>query len=457
MASTNPAHPHWSSRLLFVLAATGSAVGLGNVWKFPYITGENGGGAFVLGYLFCIVLIGVPILMAEVLIGRRGGSSPIRSARRLVDQLGAKRGWRIVGWMGVISSIIVLSFYSVVTGWALIYIWYALSGRFTEAVSGDAEPGAALEGMFSGLLADPAMLLGLHTLAMAIAILIIGRGVREGLERAVRVLMPGLFLILLILVAYAAFTTGRFGEGLDFMFRADFSALSWNAVLIALGHAFFSLSIGLGAMMAYGSYLPQRVSIARSALLIAALDTLVALLSGLAIFPLVFAYDLIPSQGPGLIFITLPIAFGQMPGGAVIGALFFVFLSLGALTSGISLLEPSVEHLTEQKGLTRWKAAGLVGGFIWLLGIASALSFSSWSGIKLLDRNLFDLFDYLSSNYLLPLGGLLTALFVGWVMPRADSLDELRMKDGIAYRSWRFVLRYVSPWLVAGVFLYGLI
>ncbi len=444
-------HENWSSRLAFILAATGSAVGLGNIWKFPYITGENGGGAFVLVYLACIALIGLPIMMAEILIGRRGQQSPIHSIAILARQEGKSPVWQLVGWSGVLSAFIILSFYSVIAGWAVAYVFHALGGAFHKATAD------GIGNLFAALLESPGQMVAWHTVFMVMTVLVVARGVKAGLERAVSILMPALFALLLILVGYAAVTTGKFGEGITFLFHMDFSQLSTEGVLTAMGHAFFTLSLGLGAMIAYGSYLPRHISIARAAFAISIVDTLVALLAGMAIFPIVFANHLEPGAGPGLIFQTLPLAFGQMSGGLIFGTLFFVLLVCAAWTSSISLLEPVVEYLEEHHGVNRVVASLVAGIAAWLLGIASALSFNHWSEITLFDKSLFDMLDYLTTNLMLPLTGLLIAVFAGWVMTRAATQEELEMGEGIGYRLWHFIVRYITPIGVTVVFAYNLL
>lgn len=459
---TNQTQPHqqasnlWSSRLAFILAAAGSAVGLGNIWKFPYITGEHGGGAFVLVYLVCIAIIGVPVLIAETMIGRRGGQSPVATMRSLTDSEGTARGWRVIGWNGVIASFLVLSFYSVIGGWALVYIGKAAAGLFTGA---DAE---TIGGQFGNLLANPWELLLWHSVFMAIVVLIVGRGIRSGLERAVNTLMPLLFILLVVMVFYAM-NSGSFGRAVDFMFAPDFSKLTTKGVLVALGHAAFTLSIGIGVLMAYGSYLPKKVNIARTAMTIAVLDTSVALLAGLAIFPLVFANGLEPGTGPGLIFVTLPLAFGQMTGGVLFGVIFFALLLVAAVTSAISMLEPVVEWLEEHKGINRFKSA-LAGGLaIWFVGIGTVLSFNVWSDVHPLGflaffegKTVFDLLDFLVSNLMMPLGGLAIALFAGWAMRREGLMEDIGLRGGV-YRSFMVVLRYLTPAGILVVFLYNLI
>lgn len=451
------AGPRWSGALAFVLAATGSAVGLGNIWKFPYITGEYGGGAFVLVYLACIALIGVPVMIAEILMGRRGRHSPVNALRALAAEAGASRRWMALGWLGILAGFIILSFYSVVAGWSFDYMLAMAGGRFTGS-----EPEAAAEG-FGQLLASPGRLLLWHTVFMLISFGIVARGVRGGLERAVSWLMPLLFALLLLLVGYAA-VEGRFAAGLAFLFRPDFGLLTAEGVLVALGHAFFTLSIGLGAIMVYGAYLPQRTSIAGATLAIAGMDTVVALLAGLAIFPVVFAVPGVePGAGPGLLFQTLPYAFGQIPGGGLFGTLFFLLVIFAALTSGISLLEPVTAYLQERRGWRRLPACALLSVGIWALGIASVLSFNLWSGVHplgfvdgLAGRTIFDLLDALTSSLLLPLGGLGIAVFVGWVMRRRDVAAELALGEGLRFRLWYWTLRVVSPTAVLVVLLNGL-
>ncbi|WMC12234.1 sodium-dependent transporter [Oceanimonas pelagia] len=446
----------WSSRLAFIMAATGSAVGLGNVWKFPYITGENGGGAFVLVYLLCIAVLGLPILMAEVLIGRRGGHSPVNSVRLLASQSGLSGRWAWMAGMGVLAAFLILSFYSVIGGWAVSYVGTSLSGQFTGQ---DAEQIGAL---FSGLLADPGKLLLWHSVFMGMTMLVVARGVRGGIERAVTILMPTLFVLLFIMVGYAI-TTGHFGEAVAFLFWPDFSKLTTEGMMMALGHAFFTLTLSQCVMVAYGSHLRKDVSIASTAVTVSVLDTVVALLAGLAIFPIVFSNGLEPGAGPGLIFQTLPLAFGQMPFGNLLATLFFVLLVFGALTSAISLLEPVVEWLEEKKGMNRFGSTLIAGGCCWLLGVGTVLSFNEWSGFTPLDmfatfegKTLFDLLDYLTSNIMLPLGGLLVAVFVGWRMSRKALEEELSLR-GPWFGLWYGVLRYITPVAVITVFIYNLL
>jgi neurotransmitter:Na+ symporter, NSS family len=449
MAATDSIHGMWSTRLAFILAASGSAVGLGNIWRFPYTAGEYGGGAFVLVYVLCVCLIGIPIMMAEIMLGRRGRRSPINTMRALAKEEGRSPAWQLLGWMGILAGFLILSFYSVIAGWTMGYVFRAASGMFTGI------DGSGAGEMFSGLIGDAERLLAWHTIFMVMVVLVVARGVAGGLEKAVRVLMPALFLLLVVMVVYGI-QAGDFDAALDYLFKPDFAEFqgkAGEATLSAMGQAFFSLSLGMGAIMIYGSYLKRDSSIAQNTMIIAGLDTLVAILAGLAIFPIVFANGLAPDSGPGLIFQTLPIAFGDMPGGALFGTLFFVLLLFAAWTSAISLLEPLVAWLVENLSLSRVRASILGGVTVWLLGIACLLSLNAWSEVKIFGKGFLDLFDFLTANIMLPLGGVLIAIFAGWLLSRASSVDELEMGEGLAYRLWWLLIRYVAPIAVAIVLL----
>lgn len=443
-------HGQWTNRLAFILAATGSAVGLGNIWKFPYITGENGGGAFVLVYLFCIAAIGIPIMMAEVMLGRRGRQSPINTMSSLAAEEGRPQAWSILGWMGVAAGFLILSYYSVIAGWALSYVFRAASGMF-EGATAD-----GVNSIFSDLVSDPERMLAWHTIFMVATMIVVARGVQNGLEKAVRFLMPSLFVLMLVLLSYAM-TTGHFSEGLAFLFEPDFTQISAGSILTAMGHAFFTLSLGMGAIMVYGSYLPKETSIAKASIIIAVADTAVALLAGLVIFPIVFANGLEPGAGPGLIFKTLPIAFGQMDAGILIGTLFFVLLVFAAWSSSISLIEPAVAWLVENRGVNRIYASVWIGIATWALGIVTALSFNVWSfefdfAGETKGAGMFDVLDILTANIMLPLGGLFIAVFAGWVMRESSSMNELNTTSK-GYNIWLILVRYVTPVAVMMVFL----
>ena len=436
-------HGTWSSRWTFILAATGSAVGLGNIWKFPYMAGDNGGGAFVLIYLACIFVIGIPIMLGEIMIGRRGRSSPANTMSFLAKEAETSQAWTLLGATGALAGLLILSFYSVAAGWAMAYVFGGFQETSAQAVSSE----------FDKFLADPAALLFWHTLFIIITVTIVARGILKGLEAWINTLMPMLFIIIILLCIYAM-QTGAFIEGLTYLFKPDFAKINSDVLLAALGQAFFTLSLGMGAIMAYGAYMPADQNIGRTAITVAALDTGIALLAGIAIFPIVFANGLAPTEGPGLVFVTLPIAFANMPLGVLFGTLFFILLSIAALSSSISLIEPGVAWLVESLKTKRAYAAIGLGIFSWTLGVFSALSFNLMSEFKLFGMNFFDFTDFLTNQIMLPLGGIFIAVFVGWVMKKKDVLDELQIEDGIIFKSWFFVIRFVAPVMVAMVLLY---
>ncbi|OOZ36232.1 sodium-dependent transporter [Solemya velesiana gill symbiont] len=437
--------------MVFILAATGSAVGLGNIWKFPYLAGEYGGGAFVLVYLLSIALIGIPVMMSEILIGRRGRQSPLNSLKSLVENEGARREWQWIGLVGILSALVTISFYSVIAGWALAYLVRTSAGVFVGVTH------EGIDSIFSDLVSDPERLLAWHTIFMVMTTVVVARGVKSGLEQAVKFMMPMLLLLLVFLVVYGS-TTGKLTDTFLFLFTPDFSQLSAAGMLEAMGHAFFTLSLGMGAIMIYGSYLPGEVSIGKATLLVAGMDTVIALLAGLAIFPIALANGLAVDSGPGLIFQTLPVAFGQMPDGVLFGALFFLLLVFAAWTSSISLLEPGVAWLVESLNMQRRRAAAWVGLSVWMLGIVTIMSFSSWSfefefAGETKHNGMFDIFNILTAGILLPLGGLAIALFCGWIMRRQSVADELGGKEGAGFELWYFVTRYITPLAVFVVFL----
>jgi NSS family neurotransmitter:Na+ symporter len=444
--NTKVEHSKWSSRFAFILAATGSAVGLGNIWKFPYITGENGGGAFVLVYLLCILCIGIPIMMAETMLGRRGGKSPVNTMLKLSKEASAHKNWHYIGWLGIVAGFLILSYYSVIAGWAMSYVLKAFTNDFS---GGNVDTIGAL---FKDLMASPLQQIFWHSAFLIATMMIVVRGVKEGLEKSVRFLMPSLLVLLLLLVAYAM-TTGYYQQGLDFLFKPDFSEIDADAVLTAMGHAFFTLGLGMGAIMIYGAYLPKNISIAKTTLIISFVDTVVALLAGMAIFPLVFAHGLEVGSGPGLIFETLPIAFGNMTGGWLFGFLFFILLFFAALSSSISLIEPAIAFLVENKKMTREKACLYAGGLAWILGVMVALSFNIGSEVKIFGKSFFDLLDHITANLMLPLGGFGIAVFAGWVMKRKDSEQALEMTGSQSYHVWKFLISYIAPAAVLMVFL----
>jgi len=442
-------HGQWSSRWTFIMAATGAAVGLGNIWKFPYLTGIHGGSAFVLVYILCVAALGIPMMMAEVMLGRRGRQTPINTMRTLAEENHASQSWQLIGWAGTLAGMLILSYYSVIGGWTIGYIVHSATGSFS-GLSGD---GAST--LFGEFVGNPWIQMGWHTLFMVITMYIVARGVQSGLEKAVTFLMPALFVLLLVLVGYAM-TTGFFMKGLTFLFTPDFSHFSGASMLTAMGQAFFSLSLGMGTIMIYGSYVPKGTSIASTSVAIAFTDTMVALIAGMAIFPIVFANALKPGAGPSLIFETIPVAFGNMSGGTLFGTLFFVLLLVAAWTSSISLIEPAVTMMIENFNMSRKQAALWTGLATWLLGFGTAFSFNIWSDIKVFDMTFFEHLDFLTSNLMLPLGGIGIAIFAGWLMTKDTSKAELNMKSEVGYSIWQVLIRYVAPIAVSIVLLHAI-
>ena len=445
--STSASSQRWSSRWLFVLAAAGSAVGLGNIWKFPYIAGENGGGAFVLIYLVCIAAVGIPIMVSEVLLGRQGRSSPIHTMRKLAKAAGRSQRWSVLGWMGVLAGFLILSYYAVIAGWAVNYVWLSGSGVF-EGVSAQ-----TVGQSFDDFLASPLELIAYQTAFMILTIWIVGRGVTKGLEAAIRWFMPLLFLLLIALLVYS-FNSGGFDQGFAFMFDMKWEAVTADSWLIAMGQAFFTLSLGMGTMMAYGAYVPDDANLGTTVVTIAALDTLIAVAAGLAIFPIVFANGLEVAQGPGLTFVTLPLAFGQMPFGSIFGALFFLLLSFAAITSAISLTEPALSFLVEEYNAKRQRVAISLGVICWALGLGTVFSFNVWSDVTFVGGlTFFDSVDYFSQNILLPLGGMLITFFAIWLLPKGMVEQQLGIQNPVLGWAWKVVAGIVAPLGVLAVFL----
>jgi NSS family neurotransmitter:Na+ symporter len=450
------ASENWSGRLAFILASIGAAVGLGNIWKFPYTLGSSGGSAFVLVYVIAILLVATPIMISEMIIGRHARASAPTALRKVAVESGTSRHWGLLGWMGLFALFLVLSFYSVVAGWTAAYLVKSASGAIAGLSAAEVRAG------FGDFTQDSGQVIFWHFLFTAATIFIVSRGVKIGLERVVRVLMPALFITLIALVINSAFV-GDFSTAIDFLFAADVSKLTPAVVLAATGQAFFSVNVGIGAVLTYSSYLPQDVNIFRSSIIVALGDTLVALLAGLAIFPIVFANNLDPGEGPGLIFVTLSTAFAQMPAGSLIGAGFFLMLLFAALTSSISMLETMTARIIEIPGMTRTKAVVSIGTGTFLVGLITVFSFSSWQNVYLLDaipifdgKTPYDLIDYIVTNVIMPLGGLLYALFAGWWLSRETSVYEMGIGDGAMFKLWLLLVRVVAPLAVAAIFVFNL-
>ena len=422
----------WTGHVGFVLAAAGSAIGLGNIWMFPYRTGANGGAAFVLVYLAAVSFVGIPLLLAEVLIGRAARRNPVGAFRVIRP----RSAWPLVGWLGVVSGFVILSYYGVVAGWALDYTWRMASGEL------HAMDAAGMSETFAALTANGSRQVFWQALFMIATIVVVSRGVEAGIERASRVLMPLLFGLVLVLLGYSLTSKGA-PQGLAFLLEPRFDELGWTGVLQALGQAFFSLSLGMGAMITYGSYLEADRGLLGPVFLIAGMDTLLAILSGLVIFPLVFSFGLEPGAGPGLVFITLPKVFTYMPGSSAWAAIFFALILFAALTSAISLLEVVVAFVVDELEVRRSIASWVVGGIIFALGIPSAVVSGFLDGV-----------DALASNWMLPIGGFLIALFAGWALSPGEQESGFAGTGGDrrGFTAWRFCVRYLAP-IAVGIIL----
>ncbi|MFQ6608707.1 MAG: sodium-dependent transporter [Fidelibacterota bacterium] len=408
---------HWGSRIGFIFAAAGSAVGLGNIWKYPHMAGQNGGAAFTLIYLICIVIVGVPILIGEFVIGRKTQLSPVGA----FEKLASGSWWKGVGFLGVASAFVILSFYSVVGGWTLRYTFVAISGGF-EAMAGAPEVAEAAFGRFVSNAWNP---LFWHFIFMGLCIWIIVNGVKSGIEKWSKIMMPAIILILIMLVI-RGITLKNGILGLEFLFKPKFSDLSANAVVLALGHSFFTLSLGMGTMITYGSYLKKDQNLLSSAFWVILLDTAIAMLAGIAIFTTVFALGADPAGGAGLIFHVLPSVFPQLSGGIIWGTLFFFLLFLAALTSAISILEVVTAYFIDQRGWSRTKATISFGGVAAVVGVFCSLSLGDFNDMsEIFKISFFDMMDYASSKYMLPIGGMLTALFIIWRWGVPSLLAEL--------------------------------
>ncbi|XKH60266.1 sodium-dependent transporter [Halomonas sediminis] len=439
----------WGSKRAFILAVTGAAVGLGNIWRFPYIAGENGGAAFLLIYAAFVVLLGVPVMMAEILVGRAGRRGPMQALGALATQAGASRHWRWLGVFGAFTVFCILSFYSVVSGWSIEFLVASVNGNFIQA--SPAEIGAG----FDAFLANPGLLVFNHSLFLFMTMSVVAAGVAKGLERLNNLLMPLLYILLLLLAGYAATTEG-FGPALAWLFVPAFDAVTLSVVLHAMGHAFFTLAVGACALMAYGAYMPEEQSLPKAAATIAVLDISVALIAGIAIFSVVFAQGMDPAEGPGLMFVTLPIAFSHLPWGAVWLSAFFLLLLLATWTSAINLAEPMVATL-EGLGWKRGMASVAVGSGVWLVGVVAAMSFSVLADFRpLFGRNVFELVSSIPPDIFLPLGGMLIAIFAAWIMPQAAAAEALGSSERM-FRLWRLVVRWVSIPLTLVVLLSALL
>ena len=446
----------WSSRTTFLFATISCSVGLGNLWRFPYIAGENGGGAFVLIYIGFVLLIGIPAIMAELTIARRGRSNPVAATAGIsLAETGHSR-WQIIGWLSILAPLIGLSFYAVVSGWALEYLLLAASTQFAGISDSEAET------MFANVLASPTRMLFCYSLVIGSVAFVVGSGVRKGIERVSKFMMPALFLLLLGLAGYAC-VVGNASAALSFLFEPDFSSLTAQGILMAFGQALFSLAVGTGAMLAYGAYLPADTSIPGAAWTIGLADTAAALLAGMLIFPVVFASGLNLAEGPGLIFVTLPMAFSEMPGGQLFGTLFFLLIFFAAYTSGLGMMEPFVSWLEDRPRWNRRRAALCTAVLIWLLGLAAVFSFNIWQNFTPLDmipqmqgRTVFSILDYVTSNLMLPINALMIALLAGWVIDNQKMRADIGIRNNVSWFVWNYSIRFLAPFAILCMFVANL-
>ena len=438
----------FTGRIGIIAAVAGSAVGLGNIWKFPYITGVYGGGAFVLVYLICIAIIGLPVMLSEFTIGRKAQRNAVGSFKKLAPG----KPWFLTGVMGIAAAFMILAFYGVVAGWTLEYLGKAVINSFAGKNPAD------LEGMFGGFISQIIRPIFWQFVFMGLTCWIVLAGIKGGIEKASKILMPVLLLIIVILDIRAITLPGA-GEGLSFLFKPDFSKLSAEGVLSALGHAFFSLSLGMGTLITYSSYMGKNENLGSMAIQCTVADTGIALLAGIAIFPAVFAFGIEPGAGPGLVFITLPNVFQQMPGGYIFSLLFFLLLAVAALTSSISILEVVVAYFSEELKIARRNATIMATIAITIVGIPCSLSMGAMSKVQFLGKTFFDWLDYIAANILLPIGGLLIVAFVGWYLGYDKTKEEITNEGKLkaAYLPlFLFLAKFIAPLVIAIVFLHGL-
>ena len=450
-------HSLWTSRWTFLFATAGAAVGLGNVWRFSFLTGQNGGAAFVVVYLAFVFVIGVPIIMAELAIGRMGQLSPIGSIKRIIQLQDASNFWQAIGKLSLVVPFIGFTFYSVVTGWTLYYAGQAITNAFKGVSSVEAQS------LFKALTLSPLVTIILQGVVVVATAVIVGNGLRQGIERTTKIMVPGLGVILLLMVAYNVFAADM-SSAIEFLFSPNFSELNGTSILLALGQAFFSVGVGVGFMMTYGAYLPKDISIPKAAFVIGSVDTGVALLAGLAIFPIVFATGLDPSEGPGLVFVTMPVAFSAMPFGYILGVTFFLLLFVAAYTTTIGMLEPVVAYLEERWNRGRLALAIWAGLVIWLIGILPGLSDNVLADVRplafitsLADKSIFETFDFMTASVLIPINAFLIALFAGWVVSVEAFKSELGFRSHVLFNVWIALMRYVVPIAVLIITISGLL
>lgn len=438
----------WTSNWGFALSCIGAAVGLGNIWKFPYMTGTQGGGAFVFVYLLTIFAIAIPVAAAELLVGRKGRSDAVSSVRDIAVENNRPAAFGAIGGIGVLGSFVLLTFYAVIAGWVSSYIWRSLSGQIS-GLDGDSA-GA----MFGNLLASPGEMIFHQILFLSLLGLILMRQLASGLERANLFLMPALVIMLVLVAVYGAIA-GDIGAALAYLFTPDFSKISPEVIQSAVGQGFFSVGVGAAMLITYGGYLDKSMNLGKAAIMIGLADTAIALLAGIGIFAIVFGQSLDPAAGPGLVFTTLPLAFSQVPGGTLLALVFFVLVYFAALTSGLSLAEVMFRWAENRFGWSRKRAVTIMLGLTFLVGLSTVFSFNIWADIKIAGRTLFDTKDYLVTAYLMPLGGLGVILFAAWLMPVDDLRDSFGDK-GRLFDAWLWSGRILAPLGILWIFWAGL-
>lgn len=458
----------WSSRTAFILASVGAAVGLGNLWRFPTLAGESGGAAFVLIYIACVIFIGLPLVLSEVLIGRAGRKDAVGSVVEVAKQSGKSSKWAALGLIEVFAAFLIMTTYSVVAGWVIYYVYLFAGDFFANLLSGNVFSGAfngqsseEIGSRMKGLFADTNMMIALHAIFLVVTMWVVMRGIANGIEKAAMILMPAFFILLVCITIYSGFT-GNFSQAATFLFEPDFSKISTSVINDALGQALFSMSLGSAALMTYGAYVSDDTKLAPTAGMIALADTGVALIAGLMIFPIVFAAGLSPDSGPTLMFQSIPIAFNSMPAGSFIGLAFFVLVFFAALTSSISLVEAQVAWLINSRGWSRIKSSLVIAAAIFAIGILGALSFGPLKEIRVLffwplmaDLDIFNVLDALVGKLILPVAALLTAIFIGW---QADKklVDAQTGLEGGLFTFWRFLVGWVGPIAVGSILIFAL-
>ena len=438
----------WKGNWTFVLAAAGAAVGLGNIWKFPYLAGESGGGAFVIVYLLCILLLGLPIMIAEIYIGRYGRKSPINSVKRITNDFNLNKLWLILGWLGALAGLLILSYYSVIAGIAASYI-------FSSIPASELNPAEYSVERYSNLKNSPLTMIFWHSLFIGVTCYVVGKGVVDGIGRAINILMPILFFLVIVLCIYSSIT-GEFIKTFTFLFNPDFSKITPEVVITAMGQAFFTLSIGMGSIMAYGAYMPQEQMIGKTVLIVIFLDTLVALLAGFTIFPIVFSNpELSAFVGKGLLFESLPVAFHSMPLGTIFHSVFFILVSIAALSSSVSLIEPFTAWIEEEKIFSRLRGVIILGLIAWFIGLGTVFSDNIWANYEISGLNFFEWTTVLTDQFMLPLGGLLICLLVGFFIPKIELEKDLNLSGNIS-KIFSVCLKIVAPLSVLLIFGYAL-